>query len=119
MKELVAVYGSLRDGLSNHRLLETAKPLGKDTVTGFDMFSLGAFPYVRPTKEANNIVVEVYEVDENTFARLDMLEGYPSFYDRMKIATKYGDAWIYFIDEYGKYPKVTSGDWVKFYTGGV
>ena len=119
MKSLVAVYGSLRKGLGNHRFLTSSKFLGKDVITGFNMYSLGAFPYVTPTKESNTIVVEVYEVNDNVFLSLDALEGYPTFYDRMKITTKYGYAWIYFIKDYGKHPKVVSGDWIKFYKGDV
>lgn len=116
----VAVYGSLRQGMGNHRLLEEGKAWyhGKDKLDGFIMYSLGGFPCVRSVfPEGNEIVVEVYEVDDETFARLDVLEGFPSFYDRKKVSTKYGDAWIYTIEREKSRPVVEGGDWVLYKTG--
>ena len=112
----VAVYGSLRQGMGNHRLLEGSKFLGQDVIEGFVMYSLGAFPCVKSVwpDPDNSIVVEVYEVDDDTFARLDRLEGYPSFYDRRKTDTKFGDAWIYTIEERTSGIRVDHGDWVRF-----
>lgn len=114
----VAVYGSLRQGMGNHRLLENSKFLGKDKLDGFIMYSLGGFPCIRTVfPEGNTITVEVYEVDDATFERLDRLEGYPSFYDRKKVGTQYGEAWIYTIEREKSRPVVESGDWVLFRTG--
>ena len=114
----VAVYGSLRQGMGNHRLLESSKFLGKDKLDGFIMYSLGGFPCIRTVfPEGNTITVEVYEVDDETFRRLDILEGYPSFYDRKKVDTQYGEAWIYTIEREKSRPVVESGDWVLFRTG--
>ena len=116
MTHTVAVYGSLRKSLGNHRLLEQAKFLGTDEIPNFIMYSLGGFPYIRPTPTDSTIHIEVYSVTDEEFARLDRLEGYPNFYDRKQVDTAYGKAWIYFIDKPpAGNPEVTSGDWLKYY----
>jgi gamma-glutamylcyclotransferase (GGCT)/AIG2-like uncharacterized protein YtfP len=119
---LVAVYGSLRQGMGNHPLLSRgeATKLSTERVGGFLMYSMGGFPYIRPAPQLNDIVIEVYKVDASTMRRLDQLEGYPSFYNRKLIDTTKGQAWIYFIDEEpgGREP-VHSGDWVKFRRGEI
>lgn len=112
----VAVYGSLRQGMGNHRVLGDSPLLGQCRVTGFEMFSLGGFPFVRHGD--GEITIEVYAVNEHTSMRLDNLEGYPSFYNRALIWTPYGPAWIYFIDrQETTAPPVTHGDWVAYRTG--
>lgn len=115
----VAVYGSLRKGLHNHRLLTTSEMIGTDELENFSMFSLGPFPFITPEEAENKIAVEVYEVNEEVFASLDRLEGYPSFYNRQEVDTKHGKCWIYFMEKdtsYGKHIPVESGDWKEFYT---
>lgn len=112
----VAVYGSLRQGMGNHRVLGDSPLLGQARVSGFEMFSLGGFPFVRHGE--GDITIEVYEVNEHTSMRVDMLEGYPLFYNREQIDTPYGQAWIYFIDrQETTSPPVTHGDWVAYRTG--
>lgn len=121
--ELVAVYGSLRSGLGNHRLL-TSAPRQDDGIIPdgeFYMVSLGGFPGLIPPHEplykSTPIVVEVYEVDSNQRAiSLDGLEGYPSFYDRKQVVLEDGRCcWVYFLDDsYSKHPWVSNGDWKDF-----
>ncbi len=95
----VAVYGSLKKGFGNHRLLERAKMIGETfTKPEFHMGSFGAFPGI--VKGDKKVKVEVYEVDNNTFKNLDRLEGYPNFYNRKEPILENNDkAWIYFLDE--------------------
>lgn len=114
---LVAVYGSLRKGMGNHALLArgNAVHLSTERVKGWDMYSLGAFPFIR--EGGGEITIEVYAVDSQTFSNLDRLEGYPSFYDRELIETSKGNAWVYFIDSSPNSRPVTSGDWVTYYNG--
>lgn len=113
--ELVAVYGSLRKGKGNHRVLENSELVDTIRVKGFDMFSLGAYPYCVPDKNGE-ITVELYRIASDSVGKsLDILEGYPSFYDRKLISTPHGDAWIYFIDEYRDGTSyVEGGDWVVY-----
>lgn len=110
----VAVYGSLRAGFHNHILLQSSKLIGSERISGFDMYSLGAFPAI--VQGVGDITVEMYEVNEHTFKRLDRLEGFPAFYDRMLVETSEGECWIYFQHTPPTNSKIDSGDWYEFYT---
>lgn len=112
---LVAVYGSLREGLGNHRLLASSEKVGTYRVKlPYYMISLGGFPGLIPCDDTNWITVEVYEVTEDTFANLDRLEGYPNFYDRVQVTVGEHTPWIYHLpSDYGTGPVVESGDWVN------
>ena len=113
MSELVAVYGSLREGFGNHSLLGDSQLKSEEVLEGeYTMLHLGGFPGV-VLEGTTPITVEVYEIDEDTFSRLDMLEGYPSFYNRKQVETRAGMAWIYYLhcnDEWTN-TFVPSGDW--------
>jgi len=109
----VAVYGSLRRGMGNDGLLSGSELLGTTGVEGFEMYSLGAFPACVPTDGEEMVQVEVYEVDMGTLESLDMLEGYPNFYDRQRVSTVFGEAFMYFMHQEPEgQPKVIGGDWV-------
>lgn len=113
---LVAVYGTLRKGYWNHSLIEKTKFIGKTkTDPKWAMhISSGQFPVLIPG--SNSIVVEVYDVNKETLARLDMLEGYPNFYNRKLIKTEYGDAWIYFMQNYKSSIEIQSGDYEDYFS---
>lgn len=81
--EYVAVYGSLKKGFGNHRLLgATSEFIGTGiTEPKYKMYSLGGFPGLHSGND--RIFVEVYLVDANkTLPNLDLLEGHPSWYKR-------------------------------------
>ena len=107
----VAVYGTLREGFGNHRLLAGSEFIGKTkTEPIFTMYG-SAIPWIVAGGNTA-ITVEVYEVDEVTMRNLDRLEGYPYYYDRKEVSTEFGDAWIYFREEPGK-DEIPSGDWAQ------
>ena len=109
----VAVYGTLRQGFGNHRLLEHSKFLGKtQTEPIFNMHG-HVVPWIS-NGGSTKITIEVYEIDEETLERLDWLEGYPSYYNRRLINTEFGEAWIYFIDNRSVGSKIESGDWAEY-----
>lgn len=94
------VYGTLKKGFGNHRLLEGAKFLGEDTIPG-GMISLGGFPGWLGEGEGYT-KGEVYEIDEEHLHATDRLEGYDirspdnSFYIRRSItATVQGEVLVY------------------------
>ena len=93
----VAVYGSLKKGFGNHILLKHSKFIGEDIVKGFEMRSMGSFPFIR--KGFGNVHVEIYKVDDATMLHLDRLEGYPYFYTRIQVRTEKlkKKVWIYVI----------------------
>lgn len=119
---IVAVYGSLREGLGNWRWYLSSKAeaekISTEKIKGFKMVSLGGYPAIYTSKDESEITIEVYKVTDKTFKGLDGLEGYPSFYNRKEVMTSKGKAWIYFIDSIAEksdqYTHVENGDWVDF-----
>jgi len=123
----VAVYGSLRAGLGNHGLIGhplqqgNAKFLGVfKTEPVYTLHHLGGFPGLK--RNGNTaVVMEVYEVDQQTGKSIDQLEGYsekrePTFYDRDVIETPWGNAFTYIYMGNPNNP-VESGDWTLEITG--
>jgi len=101
-KHTVFVYGTLMSGFWNHRLLEEgkAKSLGKATVDG-TMYGMSV-PIV-DIKGKGIVHGELYQVGDQTLAKLDRLEGHHPGktmrdygYVRTEITTHGGaKAWIY------------------------
>lgn len=121
-KQLYAVYGSLRCGLGNHRVIEDAKYVGTtQSSPNYTMVSFGSFPAL-VRKGDTSVVLEVYEVNDPLMKqRLDMLEGYHgkndpnNFYNKVTISTEFGDAFLYEINEDSPSGDVVeSGDWLKY-----
>lgn len=113
-KHTVVCYGSLKRGFGNHRLLENSELVNEEVFFTGKMASLGGFPCV--TQHGNtNIKGEMYSVDDETLARLDRLEGHPTFYERKRLHTTGGEAWVYLIDQPSYYEDgrriVKSGNW--------
>jgi len=68
------VYGTLRRGQPNHRLLEDAPPLGSTlTEPRFEIIECEGYPALVPGALA--IEGELYEIGEPLLARLDAFEG--------------------------------------------
>lgn len=113
MLKRVFVYGTLKKGFGNHRLLENAKYVGEaETVFPvYTMFDIGSFPGVVQGGETM-IKGEVYDVNDEEFANLDRLEGYPSMYTREEIDTTKGKAWMYLWNyDTNNLGILTTGEW--------
>lgn len=106
-------YGTLKRGFGNNRLLERSKFLEEATVTG-QMRSLGGFPAVT-LKGDNQVHGEIYEVDDETLKNCDRLEGIPTFYQREKVETSKGPAWIYTMEprDLSEQRVIKSGVWER------
>lgn len=107
----VFVYGTLKRGYGNNRLLREGKstflceatsatPNYSMTVRGVPFLSEGGTQHVKG---------ELWEVDDKTLERLDRLEGHPDMYCRrqrwFRFASERGEkmlAWVYLV-EYGKF----------------
>lgn len=106
----VFVYGTLKTGFGNNRLLSNGVFVGKAvTVLPFVMRNTGGFPVVfrdRSPSPSHNIEGEVYEVNDETLRRLDSLEGHPDWYVRDETNVDIQDTgvqqscWIYFGDKW-------------------
>ncbi len=91
MQHLVFVYGTLRQGESNHNYLTDSEQLGRfDTQPEYALHDLGPYPGLVAGHQS--IHGEVYRVDEETLAKLDILEDVPVEYRRETIETPYGTA---------------------------
>lgn len=105
MSHTIFVYGSLKRGFHNHSLIEHSTFLGRATTSQPCVLLPGpGFPYlVKQWKTAPQLLVEgeLYEVDDETFAAVDLLEGNGSFYQRQSclIASNKGfcQSWVYFL----------------------
>jgi gamma-glutamylaminecyclotransferase len=104
MTHLVFVYGTLKQGNSNNRLLAGARCEGAAvTAESYGLNADGAPRVYRdaPRGYAAPVVGEVYYVDDNTLARLDSLEGHPKWYCREQVAVTVAGgcvlAWLYFM----------------------
>ncbi|MDL0430447.1 gamma-glutamylcyclotransferase family protein [Marinobacter sp. TBZ242] len=117
MKHLVAVYGTLKSGYSNHQLLDKACYIGSDRLTGVTLYNLGPYPGALP-KPSDGVWVEVYAVDDQLLAMLDRLEDYDpraektSLYLRKKVQTRHGQAWVYLYNRPVRSgQRIHSGNW--------
>ena len=105
MEQLVFVYGTLKKGFSNHRLLASSELLGRArTVEAYAMYSTGV-PIVIKDESVSPITGELYRVGEATLVYLDSLEGHPDWYRREEVDVlleaedeepRMEKAWIYF-----------------------
>lgn len=122
----VFVYGSLKMGNHNSVLLSEAQYVGDfQTSPEYFLLDYGNFPAVVPGG-TTSIKGEVYLVDDHILSELDILEGYPDFYDRNIInvspigesaseGLKPMDAIMYFIHpeeiDVNEFEHVDSGIW--------
>jgi len=81
----VFVYGTLMRGEDNHDLfLSESKFIGYAELAGYGLYNVSSYPGIVP--ECNEKVKgEVYEVDQQTLARLDWLEDEGELYIRREV----------------------------------
>jgi len=96
----VFVYGTLKRGWHNHRLLATAQFVGNATLDGTHVLLDAGFPVCMVHPQGATVTGEVYEVDGRTLANLDQLEGEGRMYHRQPKEITYADgtadvAWTY------------------------
>jgi gamma-glutamylcyclotransferase (GGCT)/AIG2-like uncharacterized protein YtfP len=87
----IFVYGTLLKGLERNSALDSSKYLGPAIIKA-RLFDLGSYPGI--AEGDNDVVGEIYEVDEQTLNNLDAIEGYresapeSSLYLRKPIAAR-------------------------------
>jgi gamma-glutamylcyclotransferase (GGCT)/AIG2-like uncharacterized protein YtfP len=110
-------YGTLLSGEGNHRVLGGSRLLGlRRTEPRYTLVSLGAFPALLVGGETS-VAGEVFEVDDDTLAAVDRLEGHPHFYRRIRVRLLGGESvqgYVLARVRKGTYPMIKSGDWREF-----
>lgn len=95
-KRLVAVYGTLMEGERNHHWAVAARAEKvAEGLVGGSIYDVGGYPIARPEKDGGGlykIAVEVVEVDDDGIAHMDILEGYPSLYERRDVLVRITDS---------------------------
>lgn len=99
----VGVYGTLKAGFGNHRLLHGSDFVGAARTKSAYPLEVSGLPYLHDCKgEGHQVELEIYDVSPETLTKLDRLEGHPEFYKRRVIPVSMYDwsdsyAWVYFI----------------------
>ena len=104
-KHRVAVYGTLKRGYGNHRLLADSRVHWQSQDRRCLSFARKWVTYLYDKVGVGERVrLEVTDVDDETLDSLDSLEGHPTFYERRKIWVSMDDwskseCWVYFINQ--------------------
>jgi gamma-glutamylcyclotransferase (GGCT)/AIG2-like uncharacterized protein YtfP len=114
----VAVYGTLKQNQSNHSFLTGQAFLGCCELSTITLYDLGPFPAAK-LSESPSVGVEIYQVSDETMARLDALEGYDpispdeGLYNRVQLETPLGPAWVYIYNhDVTGWREIRSGEWL-------
>lgn len=123
MPNQLFVYGSLRQGFQNNRILQRfgAEFIGPARLPGYDLHAVTWYPGIKPN-ESNQVGVlgEVYKLPENTdeiMNTLDLYEGYSkdnepgSLFVRREVAVNGEPAYVYVYNGRVEGGKIQSGDW--------
>lgn len=99
MSTRIFVYGTLKRGGGNWRyhLKGKAKFITEAQIHG-TMYHLGGFPAISLHGDGN-IHGEIFEVDDDTLASCDRLEGHPRWYVRTPVQTSRGPAEVYVMNQ--------------------
>lgn len=119
MKHRLFVYGTLMSGMPNNRWLDGCEMLGIARLKDYVLIDLGHYPGVIYQEDRgedcddDDVVGELWEVDDETLTQLDRIECVPNLYTRETTDSVY--------DENGYYRGVylyvynlniiLSGDW--------
>jgi gamma-glutamylcyclotransferase (GGCT)/AIG2-like uncharacterized protein YtfP len=108
----LAVYGTLKRGRGNNRLLSGSEFVGAGKTKDKYLMTDCGFPQVyekeyTPTDcegYLTNVTVEIFDVPDSQIARVDQLEGHPNWYCRkpIQVILNNGEevtAEIYFMQE--------------------
>jgi len=94
---LLFVYGTLKRGQRNHRLLADQRFVrNARTVRGYRVYDLGPHPAMVADANAGPVQGELFSVSETCMAELDDFEGVPDLFDRRRVELDDGTtAWAY------------------------
>jgi len=78
----IAVYGTLKSGYGNSRLLQNCTLVGTGHIQGHRLYQSGIPYVVKDDTSDYSIEVEVYKVPSTELDSIDSLEGHPRWYRR-------------------------------------
>ena len=120
---IMALYGSLRDGLYNNRrfdLQNRSEFLGMTKVRGYALHSLGPYPGIYPS-EGFSVIAEVRRFSgkqqlevAKSIDYMELFGGYHREYVDLEIEEKKIRGIIYVYDEKPETEKIEHGDWVYY-----
>ena len=114
---LIAVYGTLRKGFSNHPYMSKASFIGKGKTKDLYTLTASGIPFVSKNPRVQ-VTVEIYELPMNELIFVDRLEGHPDFYCREEIdcildTKEQRKAWLYFCENVGN-TLIETGDYSDY-----
>ena len=104
---VVAVYGTLKRGHGNYMRCLQGESIYMGSAVTADKYPLiiDGLPFLSPKQGiGHHVEVDVFRVDDDTFARLDHLESHPRWYVREQVPVVLDNgrrvvtAWVYFND---------------------
>ena len=97
-KIMMFVYGTLKIGERNNKLIIDERFIAATDVRDMVLINKPDYPYAIDRK-GRKIHGELYQISEECLEQLDVLEGYPEYYDRKIVNTDDGRAWIYYLND--------------------
>ena len=120
---VMALYGSLRNGLYNSRrfdLPNKSEFLGTTRVNGYALYSLGPYPAVYPS-ENSSVVVEVRRFSgkqqleiAKSIDYMELFGGYHREYVDLEMEQQKIKCFIYVYDEKPETEIIDHGDWIYY-----
>lgn len=120
---IIALYGSLRNGLYNNRrfdLPNRSEFLGTTRISGYALYSLGPYPAVYPSENCS-VVTEVRKFSgkqqlevAKSIDYMELFGGYHREYVDLEIGRQKIRGFIYVYDEKPETEKIEHGDWVHY-----
>ena len=105
-KHYIFVYGTLKMGFWNNRLLQGARKVGEARTVENFYFQQGGIPFLLKHQEGFNtnkqapVVGEVYECDSYHVRDMDALEGHPNWYRREPLEVQFPDGSVQQVEGY-------------------
>lgn len=120
---VMALYGSLRNGLHNSRRLNLqimSDFLGMTIIEGYALYSLGPYPAVYPA-ENSSVVAEVRRFSgkkqlevAKSIDYMELFGGYHREYVNLEIEQQKIRGFIYVYDEKPETEVIDHGDWTRY-----
>jgi len=119
-KHLLFVYGTLRkDGVNAMpKLYPNSTFVGSSSVNG-RLYDMGGYPAIVLDDNASPVIGEVYEIDDETLAKLDAFEldaDYHRTAVEITVTSMPTWCWVYrpLAEVSSGKPEVASGDWIAY-----